>query len=1551
MNWQYTPYMLPLVAAAAIAVALALYTWRRRPTPGAAPFAVLMLAVAESALAYALELGGLDLSTIVLGLKAEYPGIVTVPVAWLTLTIEYTGRAKWLTRRNLVLLAVLPLVTLLLAWTNEAHGLIWRHIELESAGPLLVPAFSQGAWYWVNVGYAYALLLLGTLLLLQMLIRTPALYRWQAGVLLLGAMVPWVGNMLWVSGLSPFAHLDPTPFAFTVSGLVVAWGLFRHRLLDIVPVARDAVIEGMQDGVMVLDAQDRIVDLNPAAQRIIGRPAPEAIGQPIDIADLGLRIAGLEVQEGFQSEVRNPKSEMTFDLRISPLRDRRGRLTGRLIVLHDITKRQQAEDALHRRAEELAALHETGLDITAPHDLPTLLQTIVQRAARLLDAPGGGLYLCDPERQEVRCVVSFNTPRDYTGTVLKYGQGSAGMVAQTGEPLIIDDYQTWPDRAAVYEEEQPFTAVLSAPMIWQGQVTGVIHVLHDVEIRRFTQANLDLLTLFAQQVAIAVENARLLESERHHAEQLTALHETALDITAHREMPDLLAAIVTRAARLLNVQGGAFYSLERDGETLQLAAVCGFEQRWIGTRLHRGEGMAGRVLETGHPVIVEDYDRWERRAAVYDEGMWGSVLSVPVLDAERTVGVLSCYDIPDAPRSFGPEEVTLLEQFARQAAIAITNARLFEETRRRSAHLEALNTIIAATAAASGLPGLLEKALDSTLRALGLEMGAIWAAGQSVLRNLPPELGPAVAETSRAARLDPNTTTAVEDWQEQDGTCAVLAPVMARFGIRASLAVPVMAGEQRIGHLSLASPEPCVWSPGEVKLVEAVGRELGGAAERLRLFSVTREHAEFMSRLQTLSEALNRPLSVSEVLVAIGRGAMALSTADRAAVYVRHSGGKVTCPWSQNLSPAYIEQVTTRVREMPGGRLLDRTEPVLIPDAEGLPEDSPLHGLARTEGYRATGLWPLVYEGRVVAAVGCYYDSPHIWSAAEQETMEAFCRQAAVALENTRLFEEARRRADQMAIVHALGRQITPLLDADELLQMAAEALHERFGYLSVQLYLLDREAHDPSTGPSTDSEGASGGISGQVLEARGVAGEPGLVTRGYRQPVGQGITGRVAERGELVLIGDVSQEPDFISCVPGIRSKLALPIRVAGQVAGVLNVESEQLHGFDAADVIALESLAGQVGAALENARLYSAEQTRREELDTLYGLSRQLVATNDMAMITKAIARDVAQAVNVTFCRVLTLEEDGAFMCQAAHPVRFLGRDLGAGRPDPQPAQPYYRRAMAATEPQILFHEDLDLRPAERQALGLDVAHSLCLAPLRAGTRAVGLLALGEARNPAREPFDAAKLRLTAAIADQAASALHRARLHAQLEETYVQMVLALVNAVSARDAYTAGHSQRLVRWAETLARELGCRDGELETIRWAVSLHDIGKIGVPDHILQKPGPLANEERAVIERHPEIGERIVSPVKRLAHVAPIIRAHQERWDGQGYPDGLVGDAIPLEARILAVVDAYGAMTEDRVYRKAMSHAEAVAELRACAGTQFDPHVVEVFLRTLNAG
>ncbi len=383
MYGQSTLYVFLLVVATVVSAALASYVWRRRSAPGATPLALLMLAVAVWSLGYALEVASTDLPAGLFWAKVEYFGIAPLSVTWLAFALQYTHREKWLTRRNLILSTILPIITLLLAWTNEFHGLIWSEVGLDASDTLPGLDLTYGRWFWVNAGYTYLSLLLGSFLLIQAFLRSPHLYRRQAGALLVGMLAPWAGNVLYLSGLSPLPHLDLTPLSFTVGSLALAWGLFRFQLLEIVPVARDAVIESMGDGVLVLDAQNRIVDLNPAGQQIIGHTAAEAIGQPADQllsarSDLVERYR--DVTEA-QAEIALGEGEARrhYDLRISPLHNRREHLTGRLIVLRDVTERVQTEDALKnaKEAAEAASRAKSTFLANMSHELRTPLTAVI----------------------------------------------------------------------------------------------------------------------------------------------------------------------------------------------------------------------------------------------------------------------------------------------------------------------------------------------------------------------------------------------------------------------------------------------------------------------------------------------------------------------------------------------------------------------------------------------------------------------------------------------------------------------------------------------------------------------------------------------------------------------------------------------------------------------------------------------------------------------------------------------------------------------------------------------------------------------------------------------------------------------------------------------------------------------------------------------------------------------------------------------------------------------------------------------------------------------
>jgi PAS domain S-box-containing protein len=497
MHWQYTPYLFPLGIATVVSVVLALVAWRRRPAPGATAFVLLMLAVAEWSLAYALRLACADLEAKLLWAKVRYLGIVIVPATWLAFALQYTGRDRWLTRRNLTLLAIEPLGTLLLVWTNDWHGLHWSSVRLDQEGAFATFGSTHNVGFWVHAAYSYLLLLAGAFLLIQALVRSSRLYRGQTIATLVGVLAPLAGNVVSTFDLGPFPHLDLTPFAFTVTGLAMVWCLFRFRLLDIVPVARDAVIESMSDGVIVLDAQDRIVDLNPAVQCILGCTASEAIGQWIsdvlfDQPDLVRRYR--DVTEAHAEIVLGKSAaQQYFDLCISPLCDRRGHLTGRLIVLRDITERKQAEEELQRAKETAEAADQAKSEFISfvSHELRAPMTSIMGYASFLAAGSVGpvneiqadflGVIESNAKRMTVLVSDLADISRIESGHLLL--ELGALSVAEVVEEVVRST------QGQIGEKEQILTLEIpdGLPLVW-GDRTRLVQILTNLvnNARKFT---------------------------------------------------------------------------------------------------------------------------------------------------------------------------------------------------------------------------------------------------------------------------------------------------------------------------------------------------------------------------------------------------------------------------------------------------------------------------------------------------------------------------------------------------------------------------------------------------------------------------------------------------------------------------------------------------------------------------------------------------------------------------------------------------------------------------------------------------------------------------------------------------------------------------------------------------------------------------------------------------------------------------------------------------------------------------------------------------------
>jgi diguanylate cyclase (GGDEF)-like protein len=440
---------------------------------------------------------------------------------------------------------------------------------------------------------------------------------------------------------------------------------------------------------------------------------------------------------------------------------------------------------------------------------------------------------------------------------------------------------------------------------------------------------------------------------------------------------------------------------------------------------------------------------------------------------------------------------------------------------------------------------------------------------------------------------------------------------------------------------------------------------------------------------------------------------------------------------------------------------------------------------------------------------------------------------------------------------------------------------------------------------------------------------------RGRR--IGAGITGRCAEIGESLRIGDAAN-CEFSERIPGTptieESLLAVPLRYGANVVGVIVVSKLGLDQFDEDDERLLEILAGHAAVAVENARLYDAARREAQSATALLEFGRELASASSLDAIFEKVAVLTASLLSVDRASVWAEGEDGLVHARQLHGHTEDERERLAGRS--------FEPFVPAAEPYVLSPEQVSQIWPEPVVPGAAYA----IAPLQVDGRWACIVA---ALSPDAD-FGERELRLLGGLARQANLAIANVSNFEGLERTFVSTVEALANALEANDEYTSTHARWITDLSLRVGSELGLEEEALKRLELGALLHDIGKIGVPSDILSKPGRLTADERAVMETHPELGERIIAPIDRLQEVRAIVRHCHERWDGRGYPDAIAGEEIPLESRIIFVCDAYHAMTTDRPYRKRLSHPEAIRRLREASGTQFDPHVVGVALRVLKA-
>ncbi|MBM2822390.1 MAG: Diguanylate cyclase [Thermoleophilia bacterium] len=518
--------------------------------------------------------------------------------------------------------------------------------------------------------------------------------------------------------------------------------------------------------------------------------------------------------------------------------------------------------------------------------------------------------------------------------------------------------------------------------------------------------------------------------------------------------------------------------------------------------------------------------------------------------------------------------------------------------------------------------------------------------------------------------------------------------------------------------------------------------------------------------------------------------------------------------------------------------------------------------------------------------------------------------------ERERPSEASIRHDDVRSIAHlkmlqSLSGKLSRLNDVAQIGLTIADELRLLIDYHNCRVFLRDGDDLVPVA------------FRGELMAA-----EPGSPVELLPTALGRGITGHVAETGEPLLVHDAAHHAfgeQIAGTVEIEESLLAVPLTFGSRVIGVIVISKLGLDQFDADDLRVVEVL------------LYEAQRREAESAKALLAFGREVAEAKGIA--------EVAERVVDGSTRILSSPSASIWLQDSS------SGDLTrlAGVPDDLPERTHFSAIPAEhlgpwlTRTEPYFIDASDYAAIASPPEGTD--GRFAVAPFVVDGR-WGVIA---AAIPQTTVYGDRELELLGGIARQTKLALQSAASYETLERTFLSTVEALANALEANDEYTSTHARWITDLALKVGTELGLEPEALKRLELGALFHDIGKIGIPSRILTKTGPLTEEERAIVETHPVLGDRILAPIEQLGEVRRIVRSAHEHYDGGGYPDRLAGNEIPLESRIVLACDAFHAMTTDRPYRKTLGVEEARRRLVEASGSQFDPQIVDALLRVLD--
>ncbi len=911
----------------------------------------------------------------------------------------------------------------------------------------------------------------------------------------------------------------------------------------------------------------------------------------------------------------------------------------------DISRRKLAEREKQRRAEEIRAFYALSLDLTASRDLPTLLQTIVEQAVKLLWGSAGSLSLCDPAREEVRPAAWVTSPAVETvPSMYKYGEGTIGICAQTGRPLILTQSENWGGRLA-HLSISPYYAVICAPLLFKDEVKGVLQVLAEEKNRRFTDSDLELLTLFANQAAIAIENARLLEAERQRRQEAETLSQATAVLNASFDLEHVLESILTQMERVVPYDSASIFI--RNQEHLRLAGGRRLPCTGLIDHEFPVDVLSQEAWSTGRAVILEDAQQEGRYQAWGEADRVRSWMGVPLIVRGEAIGLVTLDHYQ--PGIYGQQQAALAEAFANQAAIAIENARLFEAERKAREQADALRNAAQMVSTSLSLDEVLDAVLEGLGRVLNIDSGGVLLVegnrlaikvGKGYQNFCDPKYIPTLSleldsEYAAAEVLKTGQPLVLTDaqndrrWKAQE----IGAHVQSWLG------VPLQAREKTIGLLSLDRVTLDGFTPEEVALAQTFAAHVSAAIDNARLYEAAERRAAELEAIHRASISLTSSLELRQVLDSILRSVMDIVPEMQDSIiylYSPENGGVLQFGSALSARGQMDGSWQQPRREGLTYTVAHSGQTVVVPDIRR----HPLYLNAPNDWTGSIVGIPLKIGERVVGVMNIAYHAPRHFAPEELRRIRLLGDQAAIAIENARLFEAAATERRHLSLLYQVGQELTASLDPDYImsraLTLACQALSGMMGRAFV---LVPGEERLRLT--------AMYGWPDYSLEE---------VDRTLNLTPSRGLSGWVFKHRQAVVIPDTHKEKRWIKnlgLMDNARSAVSAPVMAGDRALGVFTLMHPSPGIFTDEHLHLLQAICQQVGLALSNASRYQEINRRLAEKTLIHDLAQTFNQRLEVCILLEEVVKGLAREFGYPQVRIFLVEGDELVLKACHGPV----------------------------------------------------------------------------------------------------------------------------------------------------------------------------------------------------------------------------------------------------------------------------------------------------------